>query len=100
MFESRCGVCCDSCERKVQVKCKGCINMPAPFWGGECKVKSCCEQKQLGFCGECEKFPCALLANMGKSQGLDPDVKIKQCKKWIDEETTDTVATMTVLGIL
>ncbi|MBU3227343.1 hypothetical protein [Clostridium algidicarnis] len=27
MFESRCGVCCNSCERKEKVNCKGCPNM-------------------------------------------------------------------------
>ena len=27
MFQSRCGVCCDSCGRKQAVNCKGCINM-------------------------------------------------------------------------
>ena len=36
MFESRCGVCCNSCERKEQVHCKGCTEMKQPFWGGEC----------------------------------------------------------------
>lgn len=100
MFESRCGVCCDSCERKEQVKCKGCIDMPAPFWGGECKVKSCCEKKELNHCGECTDFPCDTLANMGREQGFDPTVKIKQCKKWANEETASTVAAITTLGIL
>ncbi len=30
MFESRCGVCCESCERREKVHCKGCINMEKP----------------------------------------------------------------------
>ncbi|MCP5456227.1 MAG: DUF3795 domain-containing protein, partial [Thermotogae bacterium] len=51
MYKS--GVLCNSCERKEKVKCSGCINMEKPFWGGECKVKSCCESKGLNFCGEC-----------------------------------------------
>ena len=82
MFESRCGVLCNSCERKEQVHCKGCINMPDPFWGGECKVKSCCEDRTLHHCGECMDFPCLMLSNMGKKQGYDSAAKIKQCKLW------------------
>ena len=85
MFESRCGVCCNSCTRKEQVNCKGCINMAAPFWGGVCEVKKCCEAKQLNHCGECEIFPCDMLSNMGKEQGYDPLVKIEQCRKWLGE---------------
>lgn len=85
MFESRCGVRCNICERKEQVNCKGCINMTAPFWGGECKVKSCCEEKALNHCGECKDFPCDMLSNMGKEQGFDPAIKIEQCRKWLNE---------------
>ncbi len=87
MFESRCGVCCDSCTRKEQVNCRGCIEMEKPFWGGECKVKTCCEEKGLDFCGKCEIFPCDMLSNMGKEQGYDPTVKITQCIKWLEEES-------------
>ena len=82
MFESRCGVRCNICERKEQVDCKGCINMAAPFWGGVCEVKSCCENKALNYCGECDVFPCDMLSNMGKEQGFDPSIKIEQCRKW------------------
>lgn len=82
MFESRCGVSCNSCERKEQVNCRGCINMSAPFWGGECKVKNCCEEKTLNHCGECFNFPCNMLSNMGKDQGFDPTIKIENCRKW------------------
>lgn len=85
MFESRCGVCCSNCARKEKVNCKGCLNMLAPFWGGVCEVKKCCEGKQLNHCGECEIFPCDILSNMGKAQGYDPLVKIEQCRKWLDE---------------
>ena len=27
MYESRCGVCCNSCERKEAVHCTGCLTM-------------------------------------------------------------------------
>lgn len=83
MIESRCGVRCDLCERKEAVNCKGCVNMDKPFWGGVCQVKSCCEEKKLKFCGECNEFPCEMLSNMGKDQGFDPSIKIEQCREWL-----------------
>ncbi|QZY56916.1 DUF3795 domain-containing protein [Crassaminicella profunda] len=64
MFESRCGVCCNNCTRKEQVNCSGCTKMKIPFWGGECLVKSCCENKKLNHCGECDIFPCEMLSNL------------------------------------
>lgn len=82
MVESRCGVRCDLCERKEAVHCKGCAQMDAPFWGGKCGVKSCCEEKGLYHCGECDQFPCQMLADMGKDQGFDPAPKLKQCREW------------------
>jgi hypothetical protein len=83
MFESRCGVCCNSCERKENVNCSGCVNMSAPFWGGNCNVKTCCENKGYNHCGECGIFPCDMLSNMGIDEGYDPLPKIEQCKKWM-----------------
>lgn len=56
--------------------------MEIPFWGGECKVKSCCESKKLKHCGECEIFPCEMLSNMGKDQGYDPSIKIERLRQW------------------
>lgn len=84
MFESRCGVCCESCERKEKVNCKGCINMDKPFWGGECIIKSCCEAKNISHCGVCNEFPCLIAQNFGKEEGFDPSLRIEQCKKWAD----------------
>lgn len=82
MFESRCGVCCNNCERKEKVNCSGCINMKKPFWGGECEVKHCGEKKNYNHCGECTIFPCDMLSNMGVEEGFDPAPKIEQCRKW------------------
>ncbi len=82
MFESRCGVRCNSCERREKVNCKGCTNITVPFWGGKCGVKSCCEEKHLDHCGLCEVFPCDMLANMGKDMGYDPAPRLQQCIKW------------------
>lgn len=85
MYTSRCGVRCDECTRKTAVNCKGCIEMEKPFWGGECKVKSCAEAKQIHHCGECDVFPCDMLAHMGEEQGFDPSLKIAQCRIWKKE---------------
>ena len=100
MFESRCGICCNSCEGKADVNCKGCLNMAVPFWGGECEVKSCCEAKDFNHCGQCPGVPCEMLTNMGKEQGYDSTAKIAQCQKWAEEEAAETVSAMTTLGLL
>lgn len=85
MFESRCGVCCDSCERKEEVGCTGCLTMEKTFWGGECEVKSCCVKKGLDHCGLCADFPCEMAATMGVEQGFDPAPRLEQCRKWAAE---------------
>lgn len=82
MFESRCGVRCNHCERKEQVHCLGCLHMEKPFWSGVCGVKKCCEEKNLNHCGECSQFPCEMLSTMGVAEGFDPQPKIEQCRKW------------------
>ena len=81
MFESRCGVCCNQCERKEAVRCTGCATMEKPFWGGECGVKSCCEAKGLNHCGECPDFPCEMEASMGTDMGFDAEPRLKQCRE-------------------
>lgn len=82
MHESRCGVCCNSCERKDKVGCRGCLNMEGPFWGGTCGVKSCCEKNKYDHCGVCPDFPCDMLSNMGKEEGFDPSVRLDKCREW------------------
>ena len=84
MFESRCGVCCNSCDRKAEVNCKGCLYIDKPFWGGECEVKSCCEAKGLNHCGECAEFPCKIAASMGIEYGYDPKPRLDNCRKWAE----------------
>lgn len=81
-LRSRCGIDCSVCERKGRVGCKGCANMDAPFWGGVCQVKSCCEGRGLEHCGLCEEFPCVMLSEMGKEQGYDPAPRLKRCLEW------------------
>lgn len=86
MIESRCGTICSECEYKEKMNCKGCIAISKPFWGEKCLVKSCCEEKNLEFCGQCIEFPCSLLKEFAydKEQG-DNGLRIENCKKWIKE---------------
>ena len=86
MFESRCGICCGHCERKEEVGCTGCIKMKAPFWGGRCEVKACCEEKGFDHCGMCGEFPCETVSNMGKEMGYDPAPRLTQCRRWAKGE--------------
>jgi hypothetical protein len=88
MIESRCGVCCNSCEHKEEWGCKGCLQMMKPTWG-ECEVKLCCEGKELNFCGECSDFPCEILSNMGKEFGYDTSIKIEQCRIWMKDQKNE-----------
>lgn len=85
MHESRCGICCNSCEGREESNCKGCLNMKLPFWGQECEVKSCCENKGLNHCGECNNFPCNTLETVGAEQGYDPGPKLEQCRIWAED---------------
>lgn len=83
MIESRCGILCSQCEYQEQVGCKGCVVIDKPFWGEQCPVKSCCEEKEQSYCGECEDFPCEVLNQFAfdQEQG-DEGKRIEQCKKW------------------
>lgn len=85
MIESRCGILCSKCEYKEPMNCSGCINISKPFWGEQCPVKLCCENKKQEHCGRCEGFPCDLLNQFSydKEQG-DNGKRIEQCRKWIN----------------
>ena len=85
VFESRCGIRCDLCERREGVACTGCTHMVMPFWGGECTVKSCCEAKKISHCGECAVFPCEIEKNIGVEHGYDPAPRLEQCRKWKEQ---------------
>lgn len=85
MYQSRCGVNCNDCQRKEKVGCKGCLNMEKPFWGGVCEVKACCESKKLNHCGMCDLFPCEMEANLGREQGFDPEPRLRHCEEWRKE---------------
>ena len=86
MIESRCGVLCTECKYRESMKCNGCLDIAKPFWGEKCRVKSCCESKELLYCGECATFPCDLLNSFSydKEQG-DNGMRIEQCRNWVKE---------------
>jgi len=83
MIESRCGTMCSECGYKEKMNCQGCISIEKPFWGEKCDVKSCCEYKELDYCGQCEEFPCDLLNSFAydEKEG-DNGKRIENCKKW------------------
>ncbi|WP_353893243.1 DUF3795 domain-containing protein [Proteinivorax hydrogeniformans] len=85
MIESRCGILCSKCNYRVELDCRGCINIKKPFWGERCPVKSCCDSKKLNHCGDCRTFPCDLLKQFSydEEQG-DKGLRIEQCEKWKD----------------
>lgn len=83
MIQSRCGILCEECHYKEETGCNGCVNISKPFWGESCPVKSCCENKNLAHCGQCDIFPCELLTQFAydKEQG-DEGKRIEQCRCW------------------
>ena len=81
--ESRCGLLCSKCEYREQTGCAGCVHMQKPFWGESCPVKSCCEERELSHCGQCEAFPCDLLKQFAYDEKQGDDGKrIEQCRLW------------------
>lgn len=49
-----CGLACLLCSAKLSNSCDGCTSLKADT----CKIKSCCEGKQISGCFECEQYPC------------------------------------------
>lgn len=85
MIESRCGLLCSECSYRESTNCPGCVNTGTVFWG-ECRVKNCCESKQISHCGNCADFPCETLKEFSydKEHG-DNGARIEQCGKWSGE---------------
>lgn len=90
MIESRCGIRCSECEYKDSMNCGGCVNIVKPFWGDECSVKACCENRNISHCGLCSDFPCKLLNRFAydKEQG-DDGKRILQCREWASNLTSN-----------
>ncbi len=87
MNESRCGLLCQQCHYSEQVGCLGCVAISKPFWGENCPIKSCCEDKKQEHCGQCRQFPCALLQQFAYDpQQGDNGARIKQCQYWREQQ--------------
>ncbi len=85
-IESRCGLLCSQCSYREQMNCQGCVHMEKPFWGDNCPVKACCEEKKQEHCGTCSAFPCELLTSFAydENQG-DGGKRIEQCRVWSNQ---------------
>lgn len=82
MVESNCGILCSKCKIKDEFNCKGCLKISNPFWG-QCPIKKCIKEKNIDFCGACNKFPCQILIDFSydNEQG-DNGKRIEQCRCW------------------
>ncbi len=92
MITSRCGLLCEECDWKKKGVCNGCISSGGkPFHlpnDAICSIVSCCKEKDVRHCGECEKIPCEMLNYFSNdsTNGDNPKGKrILQCKKWKNE---------------
>lgn len=85
--KSRCGIDCEECKFMKEKVCIGCTHIKKPFWSDNCPIKTCCENKQISCCGDCNIFPCELLKSFAydKDNG-DNGLRIENCKKWCDKE--------------
>ena len=89
MIESRCGLLCSECSFREQMGCKGCVAMNKPFWADSCPLKSCCEAKGHGHCGECADFVCGQLHTFAYDmEQSDNGARLEQCKKWKEAPPT------------
>ncbi|MGD8506386.1 MAG: DUF3795 domain-containing protein [Candidatus Bathyarchaeota archaeon] len=69
-----CLLYCGSCRYYMNEECKGCGSEDRP----DCKIFNCCrKEKRLGFCTECEEFPCPELKT---SVGVHPSWLEDQAK--------------------
>lgn len=87
MVESRCGLLCSQCTFRESMGCAGCVNITKPFWGEQCPVKHCCEERAQVHCGTCPQFPCEapLTAFAYDPQQGDGGARLEQCRKWREE---------------
>jgi len=63
---AKCGFYCGACSSFVNKECEGCLDGKHTL----CYTKKCTEEKNLDFCGHCEKFPCEELLTREKSTVL------------------------------
>ena len=84
-IDSRCGLHCTGCEYIEKCGCKGCIETDGNPFHGACPVAACCQEKGYVHCGQCAKFPCALLTQYScdpEHGDTPPGARIEQCRAW------------------
>ena len=60
-FRSRGWIAPDEGAEAVQRQapfCKGCWDITAKQWCGDCHLRACCTENTRAHCGECPGFPC------------------------------------------
>ena len=55
-----CGVDCAVCPDFTAKTCPGCRKSEWPD-GDPCAPIACCQEKNIGCCGRCDDFPCAMM---------------------------------------
>ncbi len=53
-----CGLYCGTCSRYLKQKCNGCKENDKASW---CKLRSCCLEKNIVSCAECDEFKDVML---------------------------------------
>jgi hypothetical protein len=49
-----CGLYCGACGKFLTGKCPGCKEYVKASW---CKIRSCCSEKEINNCSQCDSFP-------------------------------------------
>lgn len=77
-----CGMPCALCSRhhiSGESRCLGCSQ--GGYYTDVCKAYSCCRERGLLHCGECQSYPCAQLGKMSDFRDLDTGgAKCKNCE--------------------
>ena len=74
-----CGVNCAVCPDFLEQKCPGCRKTKWPE-GDCCKPISCCKEKGIDYCGECEDFPCEMMKGFYKESKSHEEAYERMCK--------------------
>ncbi len=55
---SACGLYCGACKAFLKGRCDGCGRPKnrVSFWGKRCKVRQCCDERELSSCAACDEF--------------------------------------------
>ena len=89
MIDSRCGLHCTGCGYKDSHSCGGCIETNGRPFHGECPIATCCQNKGLTHCGECEIIPCEKLyaySYLDPEHGDKPQgARVDVCRQWAAE---------------